>query len=106
MQLKFYLVIQWTAAEMTLDELIEAETVLESRLALAGLTAKFSGNDIGANEMNIFIRCNDPVAVFGVAKIALEQRGQFTGVRAAYRLSSGEDYTAVWPVDIVDFEVS
>jgi hypothetical protein len=105
-RLKYYLVVQWKNSEMTLDDVIEMERSLELRLSQAGLSAKFSGNDVGTNEMNLFVRCDDPARVFNVIRGATEQSGQFVGVRAAYRLPNGENYTAVWPADMADFEVS
>ncbi len=104
-QLK-YLVLQWRDSEMTLDELIQAEEALELWVSQAGLAADFTGNDIGENEMNLFIRCKDPVAVFEIAKRTLEQRRQFAGVRAAYRLRDGDEYTALWPIGMTDFTVT
>lgn len=91
---------------MTLDDLIEIEKLLELKVSQAGLAAEFTGNDVGTKEMNLFIRCDDPAPVFSVMKRALEQSGHFVGVRAAYRPRNGDDYTAVWPADMADFEVT
>jgi len=71
---------------------------LEDRLAEdLGDSADVDGHDCGSGETNIFIFTCDPATTFEKVRQTLEQEGRLDAVSAAYRETTGERYTVVWP---------
>ncbi|HWZ70485.1 MAG TPA: ABC transporter [Casimicrobiaceae bacterium] len=89
------LVLQFRGS--TLEDL-DAIVALEERLTihLAGV-AKVDGHDIGSDEANIFIITSDPIGTFGAIRPVLDHANLLTGATVAYRPSSGNDYSVLWP---------
>lgn len=103
--MKFILVLQWPAAsEADYDALISMEDRLEADLDEAH--GYVDGHDFGSGEMNLFIHTNFPLDAFGDAQAALDPDPRWATVRAAYRLTDGDDYTVIWPPTLQEFSVS
>jgi len=78
----------------------EALISLEERLLDAlDESAEVDGHDIGSGESNIFILAKDPRQAFELSRPILESVGLLDSVRAAYRGTSEEHYTVIWPLD-------
>lgn len=90
--MKYELHLQWK--NLRFDNLIE----IEDRL-IEGLSSKaeVSGHEIGRDEADIFISTDDPQSTFGEAKTILVSLGRWEGVRAAFRQTSEDEYTVLWP---------
>lgn len=80
------------------DELVVLEGQLESTLEGAAL---LDGHDIGAGEANVFIHCDDPVAIFETCFPVLGATSLLGRMSAAYRPLNGEAYTRLWPKDSI-----
>jgi hypothetical protein len=85
----------------------EALISLEERLLDAlDESAEVDGHDIGSGESNIFILTENPRQTFDQSRPILESARLLDSVRAAYRGSSEEQYTVIWPPgDKRDFTV-
>jgi hypothetical protein len=94
--MKYSLVLQLPANDITdYDKLIEIEDALEKYLY--GL-ANVDGHDCGSGEMNIFIFTDKPEETFEKAKFIIKAAGLLIELSAAYRLTTGEEYSRLWPV--------
>jgi len=91
-KVKYELHLQWK--NLSLDDLIE----IENRL-IEGLSSRadVDGHEIGRDEADIFISTDDPRGTFGEAKAILTSHGRWDGVRAAFRDTSEDEYTVLWP---------
>lgn len=91
-KVKYELHLQWK--NLRLDDLIE----IEERL-IEGLPSKaeVNGHEIGRDEADIFISTDDPQGIFEKAKTILVSLGHWDGVRAAFRETSEDEYTILWP---------
>jgi hypothetical protein len=90
--MRYELHLQWR--NLRFDDLIEIEDGL-----IEGLSSKADvrGHEIGRNEADIFISTDDPRGIFEEAKAILVSLGHWEGVRAAFRETSEDEYTALWP---------
>ena len=103
--MRYNLVLQFQANDIVdYDKLVEIEELLIKYLR--GLS-HVDGHDSGSCEMNIFILTNEPKDAFEKAKVIMKAAGLLAGLSAAYRLSSGEEYTRLWPIASTErFEVA
>ena len=93
-----YLLIIQVQAE-SLDD-FDALVQLEERLIEAvGNTADVDGHDFGSGEANIFINTSDPIVTFDLIRDQLKHQGIMDQCKVAYRESTGEQYTVLWPTD-------
>jgi len=90
--MRYKLHLQWK--NLRLDDSIEIEDGL-----IKGLSSKaeVSGHEIGRDEADIFISTDDPQGIFEEAKTILVSLGHWDGVRAAFRETSEDEYTTLWP---------
>ena len=92
LKVRYKLHLQWK--NLRLDDLIE----IEDRLT-EGLSSKaaVNGHEIGRDEGDIFISTDDPQGTFDEAKTILVSLGHWDGIRAAFRETSEDEYTILWP---------
>ncbi len=101
--MKYQLVIQWPASKIKdYDDLIGIEDILIKNLSDR---ADVDGHDAGVGEMNIFITTNDPIRAFEEVRAILGSKDFWIDARIAYRETNGQDYTIIWPKDLITFEV-
>jgi len=101
--MKYQLVLQWDASSLAdYDELIEIENALIQGL---GGDHDVDGHDEGSEQMNIFIRTDDPNGAFGQSKGILVNHNAWKDIRIAYREASGNTYTILWPKGLAKFKV-
>jgi hypothetical protein len=101
--MKFQLVLQFAAAEMTeFDELAALEEKLAKNLPS---TTVVDGHDFGSGEFNIFILTDEPKHDFDAARKLLETsfEGKF---RAGYRERNTDGYIVLWPEHLHEFRVA
>lgn len=97
------LTLQWPLrSEGDYDWLIETEEALEE---LLGRSASVDGHDMGSGEMNIFIETDHPVETFIILRDELQARLRWDELRAAHRPLEGEQYSILWPKDLLEFDV-
>ena len=60
--------------------------------------AEVDGHDIGSGETNIFIFTSEPEVTFQHARIVLERFSLLSTVIAAYRSTTDEHFTVIWPL--------
>jgi hypothetical protein len=83
------------------DELIAMEDALTAKLG----DDIVDGHDAGSGEMNIFMFTTSPESTFEKCLTVLTE-SQAKGMKAAYRLVSGDDYTVIWPKNSTEsFEI-
>jgi hypothetical protein len=89
---RYKLRLQWK--NLRFDDLIEIEEHF-----IEGLSSKahVNGHESGRDEADIFISTDDPRGIFGEAKTILLSLGHWDGVRAAFRETSEDEYTVLWP---------
>jgi hypothetical protein len=90
---KYELHLQWK--NLRFDDLIEIEDRLIE--GLSSSKADVDGHEIGRDEADIFILTDDPQSTFEDAKRILMSLGHWDGVRAAFRETSEDEYTVLWP---------
>src|SRR5262245_39961257 len=90
--MKYELHLQWK--NLQFDDLIEIEGRLTK--GLSG-KAEIEGHEIGRDEADIFILTDDPQSTFEDAKPILVSLGHWRDVRAAFRETSEDEYTVLWP---------
>ncbi len=101
--MKYQLVIQWPAFSMKdYDAMIEVEDVLIEKLSE---TNEVDGHDAGAEEVNIFIRTDNPKSAFDEVKAILGSSAYWVDARVAYREVAKSDYSILWPKDLTKFKV-
>jgi hypothetical protein len=101
--MKYQLVLQWPAASIeNYDTVIAIEDGLIGRLSGE---SEVDGHDMGEDEVNIFIRTNDPVQAFHESEALLENRTLWLDMRAAYREVTGSKYKVLWPHQLTEFTV-
>jgi hypothetical protein len=99
---KYQLVLQWPAASVDFDRLIEIEDAVASRLQ----GSEVDGHDYGAGEANLFILTQDPPRTFHSIKDVLEQQDALCELRAAFRRVDQSDYVVLWPTNLTEFKIS
>ena len=101
--MRFILVLQLAGStEDDFDSLVAVEGELGSSL---GEYASVDGHDFGSGEMNIFIETDDPLRAFAAVQDVLIRNDRWSGLIAAYREASGENYTVLWPFGLESFEI-
>jgi hypothetical protein len=83
--------------------MIEIEDILT--VNLSG-DSEVDGHDAGSKEMNIFIHTDNPVVAFTKIKATLGTRDFWVDARVAYREIEKNEYTVLWPKDLLTFEVA
>jgi hypothetical protein len=92
---KYQIVLQFPSHSISdYDEMVALEDLLIEKL---GTSAKVDSHDCGSGEMNIFIFADEPRKVFAMIKTVIPLRKTFEKLVAAYRETTGEDYTILWP---------
>jgi hypothetical protein len=101
--MRYVLVLQWPGSfEADFDALIGMEDRLSEAL---GDHASVDGHDFGSGEMNIFIETDHPTKAFSDAIATLGDGLRWAEVRAAFRDSTGDEYTILWPQGLNAFSV-
>jgi hypothetical protein len=99
----YQLVMQWPASSVEdYDELVEIEEFLIENLEHGDV----DGHDAGQGEMNIFVLTDDPEKTFASVKKLLEKRRAWIDVRIAYRATTRDTYSVLWPKSLTTFKVS
>ncbi len=103
--MKYQLVVQFLGeSEDDFDFLIEIEDELEEKLPD---TSEVDGHDFGSGEMNIFILTNEPIEIFKQIKNILNERNDdLSTMKIAYRETSSDIYTILFPSDLTEFIVT
>ena len=65
--------------------------------SVLGTTAELDGYDVKGEELNLFVKTDDPKQAFRRIKKVLESCGITEGFSAAYRLIGGAQFTSLWP---------
>lgn len=95
--MKYQLVLQFPANSIAdYGEMIALEDELIEKL---GPSAKVDGHDCGSGEMNIFIYTDVPKKIFETIRPVVAKRKLIGNLVAAYRETTGEAYTVVWPIE-------
>ena len=101
--MKFQLVLQWPASSIKdYDTMVDIESLLIDRLSSEH---EVDGHDAGSGEVNIFIHTNQPESAFAQAKTILGTQDFWVDARVAYRESTGNQYTVLWPKDLDEFKI-
>ena len=101
--MRYVLVLQWPgSSEADFDALITMEDGLSEAL---GDRASVDGHDFGSGEMNIFIETDHPDEAFSDAMATLGDGLRWAEVRAAFRDSTADEYTILWPQGLTAFAV-
>jgi hypothetical protein len=94
--MKYQLALQFPANSIAdYDEMVALEDEL---IAKFGSSAKVDGHDCGSGEMNIFIHTDEPKKIFEMIRPVVAKRKLIEILVAAYRETTGDDYTVVWPI--------
>lgn len=97
------LVLQWpVTSTLSYDEIVLIEDLLIDRI---DAIAQVDGHDAGSGEVNIFLLTEHPHKAFQTAKVALEEVGFLTNMKAAYRKLSEESYRPIWPSGLKTFSL-
>jgi hypothetical protein len=99
----YQLVVQWPAALLDLDRLIDIEDAL---IACGRDDSEVDDHDYGADEANVFILTDNPRRTFEKLKPVLERECALRGARVAYRKVSESTYAVLWPYDLMEFKVT
>lgn len=100
--MNFQLVIQFSEELLDYDNLIELEDELISTLANK---ADVDGHDIGSGEVNFFILTDTPEKTFNDVRKLIEERLHKEQFSVAYRKIEEDEYTILWPSDLLEFEI-
>ena len=95
------MVIQWREEDITYDQLIEMENILDYDL---GIGHEIDGHDMGSGQANIFMITNNPEDLLQQIKEILNE-SELSIVKIAYREESKDEFTIVWPVGEKIFEI-
>jgi hypothetical protein len=92
--MKYQLVLQWAESLIDYDSMI----LLEDSL-IDGLPAdcEVDGHDIGAGQVNIFVRTDNPTKTWKDIKNVVGE--VWTDARVAYRDMESSSYTTLWPTN-------
>jgi hypothetical protein len=102
--MKYRIILQWPGSSIEdYDDLIQIEYSLSKILSDGSYV---DGHDVGSDEVNIFIDCDDPHQTFGEVKAALKSRDEWSNVRIAYRSMEASKYTVLWPSNLHEFKVT
>lgn len=102
--MNYQLVVQMIPdSSLGLEEMIGMEDRL---IDLLGDMAEVDGHDIGAEEMNIFIVCNNPENVFNLVRVNLDTIGLPANVRIGFRALDEETFKVLHPIGLQSLVVS
>ena len=96
----YQVVLQFSPKQMGFDSLVEIEGFLKGKL----IGDYVDGNDIGKDEMNIFILTNEPEKCFNNI-LPLIKPDIISKLKAAYRKLDGDDFVILYPKDLKAFDV-
>jgi hypothetical protein len=95
MKWKYQLLLQFPFSSPTdFDSVIVLEDAFVAEL---GNKALVDGHDAGSDEMNIFIRTNEPERIFETILSSHRSDHLFSGMKAGYRSFASDNYTTLWP---------
>jgi hypothetical protein len=98
------LVLQLPASSIKdYDAMIDLENRIVAGLGELG---DVDGHDMGAGEMNIFIRTDHPKLAFEKIIKMLGTQDFMPEMRAAYRDVGGSDFTILYPPDLSHFSIA
>lgn len=98
------LVLQFPASSIKdYDAMIELEDRITAGLGKLG---DVDGHDMGAGEMNIFIRTDHPKIVFDKVVSLLGTQDFMPELRAAYRNVGGDDFVILYPSNLGHFSIA
>ena len=101
--MSYMLVLQFDAQTLSdYDTLIAFEDRISEAISSVD---EVDGHDMGGNEMNIFIMTESPKAALERVMIAVPELKDQNDFKAAFRLLDGEQYTALWPNNLIGFSV-
>lgn len=102
--MKYQLVLQQSGSSMAdFDQLVDLECELEDIL---GDAADVDGHDFGSGEANIFILTDTPNETFKTVRTHLEESGNLSSMRIAYREIESDAFKVLWPDGVTDFKVT
>ncbi|MBF6025042.1 hypothetical protein [Lysobacter niastensis] len=94
--MEYQLVIKFWRKSLENEEFL---ATIEGELKGAlGQTVELEGYDVSPKEINLFMLTSDPRHSFRRARDVLERLGVVNGVSAAFRLTGGAKFTAIWPL--------
>jgi hypothetical protein len=94
--MNYQLVMQFPLTDASADD-FDRLLMIENELELVMRdNHQVDRHDIGAGEMNIFIRTNNPNEAFELAKSTLSENDMET-ISVAFRDMKGDKYTVIWP---------
>jgi hypothetical protein len=97
------LVLQLQASSINdYDTLIELEDRI---IACIGHLGEVDGHDMGAGEMNIFVRTDHPESAFERIKSLLGTKDFLPQLKVAYRDVGKDSYTILHPTDLKQFSI-
>ncbi len=85
------------------DALIELENQI---IEVLGNVGEVDGHDMGAGEINIFVRTDQPVVAFETIKCSLGTQDFLPDIKAACRDVGGEHYTVIHPPGLDHFAIA
>jgi len=102
--MEYQLVLQFACnSAEDFDSVIEAEDQLVSVLDESAIV---DGHDSGSDQANIFILTSAPIITFNQVKGLLQRKGLLQGrFKAAYRSTTCNQYTVLWPESSGEFSV-
>ncbi len=101
--MKYQLTIQWPAKSLEdYDAMIAIEDMLIDKLSNAN---EVDGHDVGAEQVNIFIRTNDAMNSFDEVKNILGRSECWNDAKVAYREITADTYTILWPKSATTFVI-
>jgi len=102
--MKYQLVVQWPAESLgDYDRMIAIETRIIDNL---GEDGDVDGHDAGSGEMNIFVHTDLPERTSERIRAILATDNALVGARVAYRETTADDYTVLWPRGLTTFKVA
>ncbi len=102
--MRYMLIIQFSPTiDCNFELLVSLEEIFGEKLS--GM-ADVDGHDWGSGEMNIFIITERPEETFGICTGILHSHSLMSGVKVAYRLLDGDEYTCLWPKGMTEFSVT
>lgn len=85
------------------DALIEWEDSITTGLGSLG---EVDGHDLGAGEMNIFVRTDNPELAFDRIKALIATKNFMPELKAAYRPVGKDDFTVIYPDTLDRFAIA
>jgi len=100
----YLLTLQFDENDMSdFDWLVKLENKLIDSLSSDD---EVDGHDIGQGEMNIFILSRNPEQTFTEIQSQFKELMKRDDFRCAYRPQNSNEYTPLWPKDLISFSVT